>query len=223
MWSLHQGSAPQSPVLSSAHVFLLPVLLVTTCAGDADPQHLPTLLVPGCSALEPSPTSLSLSWPKTPPTHPLGFSGPFHSPLKKRMFRTSKCIPCIDWGWQNLVGLPAGPLGIVCFMSELEALCFQGYSEHESEVTQLCLTLCDPMDCSPPGYSVHGILQARILEWVAISSSRGSTGTRDRTQVSYTESRLFTIWARFSKRTFAFSALFWKGRCNRCSGVPAKY
>ena len=40
-------------------------------------------------------------------------------------------------------------------------------------VTQLCLTLCDPMDCSPPGSSVRGILQAAILEWVAISSSRG--------------------------------------------------
>ena len=39
---------------------------------------------------------------------------------------------------------------------------------------QLCLTLCDPMDCSPPGSSVHGILQARILEWVAITFSRGS-------------------------------------------------
>ena len=38
---------------------------------------------------------------------------------------------------------------------------------------QACLTLCDPADCSPPGSSVHGILQARILEWVAISSSRG--------------------------------------------------
>ena len=40
-------------------------------------------------------------------------------------------------------------------------------SESESEVAQLCLTLCDPMDCSPPGSSVHGILQSRILEWVA--------------------------------------------------------
>ena len=39
---------------------------------------------------------------------------------------------------------------------------------------QLCLTLCDPMDYSPPGPSVHGILQARILEWVAMPSSRGS-------------------------------------------------
>ena len=41
----------------------------------------------------------------------------------------------------------------------------------ESEVTQLCLTLCDPMDCSLPGSSVHGILQARVLEWVAIAFS----------------------------------------------------
>ena len=49
---------------------------------------------------------------------------------------------------------------------------------------QLCLTLCDPMDCSPPGSSVHGILQARILEWVAISSSRGSSWPRDRTHAS---------------------------------------
>ena len=42
-------------------------------------------------------------------------------------------------------------------------------------VTQSCLTLCDPVDCSPPGSSVHGILQARVLEWVAISFSRGSS------------------------------------------------
>ena len=46
-------------------------------------------------------------------------------------------------------------------------------------------TLCDPIDCSPPGSSVHGILQARILEWVAMPSSRGSSQPRNRTQVSY--------------------------------------
>ena len=45
----------------------------------------------------------------------------------------------------------------------------------ESEVTQLCLTLCDPVDCSPPGSSVHGIFQAKVLDWVAISFSRGSS------------------------------------------------
>ena len=50
---------------------------------------------------------------------------------------------------------------------------------------QLCLTLCDPMDCSPPGSSVHGILQARILEWVAMPSSRRSSWLRDQTCFSY--------------------------------------
>ena len=50
---------------------------------------------------------------------------------------------------------------------------------------QSCLTLYDPMDHSPPGSSVHRILQARILEWVAIPSSKGSSGPRDRTWVSY--------------------------------------
>ena len=48
-----------------------------------------------------------------------------------------------------------------------------------------CLTLCNPMDCSPPGSSVHGILQARILERVAMPSSRGSSPPRDQTHVSY--------------------------------------
>ena len=48
-------------------------------------------------------------------------------------------------------------------------------SESESEVAQSCPTLCDPMDCSPPGSSVHGIFQARVLECVAISFSRGSS------------------------------------------------
>ena len=52
-----------------------------------------------------------------------------------------------------------------------------------------------PMDCSPPGSSVHGILQAIILEWVAISFSRGSSQPRDRTQVSRTAGRRFNLWA----------------------------
>ena len=51
-------------------------------------------------------------------------------------------------------------------------------------VAQLCLTLCDPKDCSPPGSSVHGILQARTLEWVAISFSRGSSQPRDQAYIS---------------------------------------
>ena len=50
---------------------------------------------------------------------------------------------------------------------------------------QLCLNLYDAMDCTPPGSSAHGILQARILEWVTISSSQGSSHPRDGTHVSY--------------------------------------
>ena len=61
--------------------------------------------------------------------------------------------------------------------------------------TQSCATLCSPMDCSPPGSSVHGIFQARILEWFAISFSRGSSQPRDWTQVSCTAGRFFTNWA----------------------------
>ena len=61
-------------------------------------------------------------------------------------------------------------------------------------VAQSCLTLCNPMDCSLPGSSVHGILQARILEWVAIPSSRGSSQLRDWTQVSCVLGRYFTFW-----------------------------
>ena len=59
-------------------------------------------------------------------------------------------------------------------------------------VTQLCPTLCNSMNYSPPGFPVHGILQARILEWVAISSSRGSSQPRDQTQVSCIAGGFFT-------------------------------
>ena len=67
--------------------------------------------------------------------------------------------------------------------------------EKESEGAQSCLTLCNPMDCSLPGSSIHGILQARILEWVAISFSRGSSQPRDRTKVSRIAGRRFILWA----------------------------
>ena len=62
-------------------------------------------------------------------------------------------------------------------------------------VTQLCPILSRPIDCSPQGSSVHVILQARILEWVAMPFSRGSSQSRDWTPVSCIAGRLFTIWA----------------------------
>ena len=65
---------------------------------------------------------------------------------------------------------------------------------------QLCPTLCDPVDCSPPGSSVHGIFPARLQEWVAISSSRESSQPRDqaRFHVSCTGKRILYQWATLS-------------------------
>ena len=60
---------------------------------------------------------------------------------------------------------------------------------------KLCPTVCNPLDCSLSGSSVHGILQARILEWVAISFSRGSSRPRDQTRVSHIAGRRFNLWA----------------------------
>ena len=67
---------------------------------------------------------------------------------------------------------------------------FELYSDGESEIVKVlipqpCPTLCNPMGCSPPGSSVHWILQAGILEWVAMLPSRGSSWLRDWTQVSW--------------------------------------
>ena len=76
----------------------------------------------------------------------------------------------------------------------VESVCVRAWALHAQSL-QSCPTLCDPMDCSPPGSSVHEILQARILEWVVISFSRGSSWPRDQTQVSCTGAGFFTVWA----------------------------
>ena len=65
--------------------------------------------------------------------------------------------------------------------------------ESESEVAQSCPTLCDPIDCSLSGSSIHGIFQARVLEWIAISFSTGFSQPRNRTQVSRVAGRRFTV------------------------------
>ena len=65
---------------------------------------------------------------------------------------------------------------------------------HVCLVAQLCQTLCNPMDCSPPVSSVHGILQAGILEYVAISFSMRSSQPRNGTRVSFIAGGFFTVW-----------------------------
>ena len=65
------------------------------------------------------------------------------------------------------------------------------YFQSVFKFAQLCPTLCDPMDCSPPGFSIHGMPQARILDWVEVKI----LFSRDQTWVSHIAGRFFTIWA----------------------------
>ena len=69
------------------------------------------------------------------------------------------------------------------------------YQYSEVLVAQLCLTLCNPMNCSPPGSSIHGILQARTLKWIAIPFFKGSSWPRDQTWVFCIAGRFFSVWA----------------------------
>ena len=68
-------------------------------------------------------------------------------------------------------------------------------AQSESEVSQSCSTLWDPMDCSLWGFSIHGVFHTRVLEWVAISFYRGYSWLRARTQVPHIVGRRFTVWA----------------------------
>jgi len=90
------------------------------------------------------------------------------------------------------------------------------YRESESEVAQSCPTLCDHMDCSLSGSSVHGIFQARVLEWIAVSFSRESYRPRNQTGVSCIAGRHFTIWAtREAQLTVSnYQKLEGKGACS---------
>ena len=81
---------------------------------------------------------------------------------------------------------------------------FYVYTESESELSQSCPTLCDPMDSSLRGSSICGIFQARVLEWVAISFSRGSSPARDWTRFSRRQADAFTVWATTLHFTYFF-------------------
>ena len=92
---------------------------------------------------------------------------------------------------------PRDQTQVSCIAGEFFNSCAtrEAQNKSESEIAQSCLTLCDPTDCSLPGSSVHGIFHARVLEWVAISFSRGSSQPRDWTWVLHAAGRCFTLWA----------------------------
>ena len=93
-------------------------------------------------------------------------------------------------------------------------------------VAQSYLTLCDPKNCSPPGSSVPEILQARILEWVAIPFSRGSSRPRDRTQVSRTTGNPFKTHIIFPACIFLYFCYFptlWSNYCFFSKSCPCSH
>ena len=97
------------------------------------------------------------------------------------------------------------------------------------EVAQLLPTLGKPMDCSLPGFSIHGSFQARILEWVAISFSSGSSQPRDRTQVSRIAGRCFTFEPPGKPSSVIGSQkkssilLIWPRLCDPCEDIWAEF
>ena len=95
------------------------------------------------------------------------------------------------------VSLHSNPLNHAADVALVAGICLKVL------VAQWYLTLCDPMDYSPPGSSVHGIVQARIVEWVAISYSRGPSWPRDQTQVSCIAGRFLTVRATREAPVFA--------------------
>ena len=104
----------------------------------------------------------------------------------------------ILWSWERPLGTPLGLVKWKGASSRGEAgtsgvLSITDSGRRVPAEYALQVSLCDPVDCSLPGSSVHGILQARILEWVAMPFSRGSSQPRDRTQVSCMAGGFFTV------------------------------
>ena len=121
----------------------------------------------------------------------------FFAQLFVRPHQTTILPFCISFSW----GWFWSPSPVQCSLSRVpQALCLSDliswiYLSLPLFVAHSCPTLCDPTGCSPPGSSVHGILQARILEWVAMPFSREYSRPRYRTFVSCIAGRFFTIWA----------------------------
>ena len=123
--------------------------------------------------------------------------------------RSRYCVVCFYLFLNNLLLTIFLSLNILSYLMCDNFIVFY-YEVKWREVAQLCPSLCDPTDYSLPGSSIRGIFQARILEWVAISFSRGSSQPRDWTPVSCIAGRLLTLWATrdISKYIFICFKLF---------------
>ena len=110
-------------------------------------------------------------------------------PKKENLVKFSKNYTSLWYLKQNSPSPPSSQL------SKMVASLVVQWIRILSRLAQSCPTHCNPMDCSLPGSSVHGIFQAIVLEWIVISFSKGSSQPRDQTQVSHIVDRCFTIWA----------------------------
>ena len=115
---------------------------------------------------------------------------------------------------QDRLGLSSGSQPWFHVSLTCKDLKFQIPSWTPDQLNQLCVlscsVICNPIDCSSPGSSVHGTFQARILEWVAMPSSRGSSQLRDPTQVSRIAGRPFTIWVTRVSNSGTQTSVFFK-------------
>ena len=121
--------------------------------------------------------------------------------LLRLLHRQADSLPLSHWG-SPLSENSALQMGCVCVCMPAKSL-------------PSCLSVCDLMDYGPPGSSVHGILQARTLEWVAMPSSRGSSPPRDRTHISYVSrtGRQVLYHERHLGSPPAYFTLYQKGLC----------
>ena len=128
--------------------------------------------------------------------HDFTFTFHFHA-LEKEMATHSSVLAWRIPGTGESGGLPSmGSHRVGHDWSDLAAAVSHGMNvKVKVSITQSSPTLCDSMDCTPPGSSLRGILQARILEWIAIPFSRRSSQPRDWTWVSHIVGRFLTIWA----------------------------
>ena len=167
----------------------------------------------------------------SPWTLPLHLSRPFFSLLPDFSWQTLGPAWNAGRGFSELLTASCrgrqetkkGPQGQVPFVVvELKKWVLISYQMKYAtySVAQLCPTVCNPMDCSPPASSVYGIFQARILEWVAISSSRGSAWPRDWTSVSYTGRWILYHWATWEAQDPTYLRATKSTHCNYWAQVP---
>ena len=164
--------------------------LIPSSGGPLPALFAPVLYCPKFSFLQnlQNPAYSDSVWKDAPFPRCLLLSETFKNHIFKNVNPPNSCVLLLTGEVMRIKIVPTSRFLWDSFHLVYEAYCCC------SLVAKSCLTLCDPMDYSPPGSSVHGILQASILEWAAMPSSRGSSQPRDQTQVSCFGRQILYHW-----------------------------